>query len=132
MSVALYIVAEQTIPGFDAASVCGKALEKAQNRLDALARSHDLTPVSDFISIDPDEAADFLEGEGIDDVEIPAEQWFDAADGLKTIQGLLGAVRADPAKLKNADRVLEDLEAIEKVLLAADEQGVRFHLAVDF
>jgi hypothetical protein len=134
MSVALYVVTEKGLPGFDASSVCGKALETAQNQLDALAKQLGLTPLTDFISVDPEEAADFLEGEGIDDVIIPAEQWYDADDGLKTVQGLLAALREEPGRLKKVktERVVEDLDAIEKMLLAARKLRVRFHLAVDF
>jgi hypothetical protein len=45
MGVALYVALEQEVPGFDAASVCGKRLEKAQARLDGIAKNG-LTPLT--------------------------------------------------------------------------------------
>ena len=61
-------------------------------------------------------------------LEIPPEQWFDPNEGLRTVRGLLDYLRRHPV----APDVAEDLEAMEQVLTAAAEQGVRFHLAVDF
>ncbi len=129
MSVALYIALEKPIPGFDASSVCGKSLEKAHARLDGIARERGLTPLGDFLSTDPEDVRAFFGAEGL---QLPAEQWFDPAEGLRTIRGLLSYLRENPAGVNPARRVREDLEAAEAVLLAAAEHGVRFHLAVDF
>jgi hypothetical protein len=65
-------------------------------------------------------------------LEIPAEQWFEPAEGLMTVRGLLNHLRADPSGVRNIERVISDLEATEQVLVAAADQGVCFHLAVDF
>lgn len=136
MGAALYISLEKPVAGFDTTSISGKALEKAQAQLDGFARKLGLTPLADFISTDPEEAAAFLEDEGgiPEGLTIPAEEWFDASDGLRTVQGLLDVIRRDPERLRNVivDHVRVDLEAAEAILAAAKDAGVRFHLAVDF
>jgi hypothetical protein len=44
----------------------------------------------------------------------------------------LSYVRDHPAGVYQAQGVSDDLEATEEVLVAAEEQNVRFHLAIDF
>jgi hypothetical protein len=134
MGVALYVVLEREVAGFDASSVCGKFLAKAQSRLDGIARRHGLTPLTDLISTNPEEATALLGGEGgvPEGVELPAEQWFDPAEGPRAVRGLLDHIRAEPSAVPNSRRVVADLEATEQVLAAAAVQGIRFHLAVDF
>lgn len=64
MGVALYVALEKPLLGFDASSVDGKALTRAQERLDGIARRKGLTPLEDFFSSDPDEVRALLEDEG--------------------------------------------------------------------
>ena len=134
MSVALYVALEKEIPEFDASSVCGKLLAKAQKKLDGIAQRIGLRPLEDFISTDPEEIRGLLEDvDGVPDgLEIPAEQWFKASDGLKTVRGLLEHLRDDPAGIRDVRGVINDLEATEQVLAVAAKKRIRFHLAVDF
>jgi hypothetical protein len=134
MSVALYVALEKEVPGFDASSVCGKRLEKAQARLDGIAKENGLTPLGDFISMAPEDVRAFYEDMGgmPERWEPPAEEWFDPADGLRTVRGLLSYLRDNLASVKQARGVCDDLEAAAEVLAAAKEHGVRFHLAIDF
>jgi hypothetical protein len=134
MSVALYVALEKEVPGFDASSVCGKLLAKAQESLDAIARRQGLTPLEDFIRAAPEDLLAFLEDSGgvPEGVEMPAEDWFAPSEGLKTVRGLLRHLRHDPSAVRHAEEVCDDLEAAGRVLAAAAQQGVRFHLAVDF
>ena len=134
MGVALYVALEKEIPGFDASSVCGKCLEKVQSRLDGIAKEHGLTPLGDFISVAPEDVLAFFEDEGEmpEGLEPPAAEWFDAAEGLRTVRGLLAYVRENPSSVNQARGVCDDLEAAEEVLVAAKKRKVRFHLAIDF
>ena len=111
MGVALYIALEKEIPGFDASSVCGKHLEKAQERLDGIAKELGLTPLGDFISMAPEDVLDFFEGEGgmPEGHEPPAEEWFDPAEGLRTVRGLLSHLREHPASVKQARGVSDEI-----------------------
>jgi hypothetical protein len=125
MGAALYIVLEKTIPGFDA-MIDGKMLSQAEEQLANAARSLHVRPLMEFFSISADEAADFL-GDDVGDIDIPAAQWFQAEEGLRTVDPLLAETDLDPG-LKAAK---DDLLACQRVLREAQKHGVRWHLAID-
>jgi hypothetical protein len=70
-----------------------------------------------------------LKEEGFDPgkMRLPPEQWFPAADGLKTVRGIVGHVAANLNSFKQPNPILRDLKAAETLLAAADTAGVRFH-----
>jgi hypothetical protein len=133
MSVAWYIVLERKISGFDH-DVDGKALSGAGKVLDALAGDAGVQPLMDFFSASPEELAGFSEDQGIDlkekAIKLPPEKWFSADEGLKTVRALIQAV--DNGKTEHADKILDDLKEFKKVLEVARNNGVGWHLAVDF
>jgi hypothetical protein len=65
------------------------------------------------------------------------EEWFDPAEGLRLVQGLLDHLGNDPRALRRLEKgdtvearwLLEDLEEAAKILRAAEGEGVRFHFA---
>ena len=132
MSVALYIVAEQEVPGLDT-SVNGKALGRS-NQLDGLAERAGVRPLMEFYSISPEEAAAFLEDAGGEGPKegFPAEQWFPAEDGLATVRGLLAYLAAFPRAVANKGAIVSDLQEFEDVLSRLATAGIRWHLAVDY
>jgi len=130
MGAALFIVLQREAKGVDASSVGGNFLSRNLEVLDALANKLKVQALGDFISINPEEASEFLEGEGVnaDGLSLPSEKWFEPGEGLRTVRALLSAqqsAQADP-------RLLEDLKSCEQVLTAAEHAGVNFHFAVDF
>ncbi len=133
MSVALFIVLERHIAGFDP-GVSGKALGRARAQLDALAEVAGVKPLMEFYSASPEVLFKFAQSEGVaieeNEGPIPPERWFLAEDGLVTIRGLKDAAKAE--KIENLGRILADLDEIERVLETAKENGVRWHLVVDF
>ena len=126
MGAALYIALEQDIPGVDN-MIDGKMLFRAETTLAETARRLGVRPLMDFISVSPNELADLFDEEE-EGVEFPTEQWFAAAEGLQTIEALLGEVELT-AETRAAQ---EDLLGFQRVLRAAQQQGVRWHLAADF
>ena len=72
MSAAHFIVLEREIEGLVSA-MDGKSLSNEIESLDAAARELGVRPLSKFFSADPEEAAEFMEGEGIDTagIELP-------------------------------------------------------------
>src|SRR2546428_6942340 len=90
MGAAYFIVLEKKIDGLDI-GMDGKGLSRHIESLDDAARQLGVRSLSEFISADPAQAADFLEGEGMDtdDIELPPLQNFAAQDGLATIKALL-------------------------------------------
>ena len=132
MGAELFIVLEREIPDFDA-YVNGRRLSQAEPQLDAFAAELDVTPLMNFFSQNPQEALDLMGDFGAEagDIELPDETWFDAAEGLRTVQALIGRLRQNPNLCQNAADVVSDLEEFKAVLSRARDEGVRWHLAVD-
>jgi len=126
MGSGTYIVLEKKIPDLDT-MVDGKTLSRAEENLTNTAQRLGVRPLMDFFSCNPDEAADFLKGEGVTDVEIPGEQWFSAEEGLKTVQTLLSVIDASPELMDTKT----DLLGFQRILKEAQKHGVKWHLAID-
>lgn len=127
MGAAYFIVLESKIDGLDT-GMDGKSLSQHIDALDQAARDLGVRPLSEYFSIAPDEAADFMEGEGMDaaDMELPPLQQFTAEDGLTTVRALAAHSTA------RADGVAEDLRECERILGIAAQHGVGWHFEVDF
>ena len=119
------------MPGIDASSVDGKFLSRNLDWLDEVARQLNVPSVSTLISVNPQEASAFFEGEGGDPADLPilAEEWFDASEGLRTIDALLDHVESSRP---DDQHLLRDLIACKRVLDRMCKENVRFHFAVDF
>ena len=126
MGAAYFIVLENKIDGLDT-TMDGKSLSRHVEALDAAARQLGVRPLSEFFSVDPEQAAEFLQDEGMDvgDVEIPTLKQFSAQEGLATVKALLSRppVHVD---------VLPDLRECERILNVAAQQGVAWHFEMDF
>ena len=127
MGAAYFIVLERRIDGLDT-GMDGKSLSRHIEALDAAARQLGVRPLSEFFSIAPEQATDFMGGEGMDvsGLELPPFQQFTPAEGLATVQALV----AHPAG--GVDGVAQDLRECERILTAAAQHGVSWHLEVDF
>jgi hypothetical protein len=123
---ALYIVLEHEIPGFDT-YVNGHTLSRMERQLATVAERCAVQPLMEFFSTNAAEVADLLGVEETGDLEIPEEQWYPPAEGLRTVQALLREVENSP---EIADAKADLLE-FEGVLQQAQEKGIRWHLAVD-
>jgi len=121
MGAAYYIVLDHEIEGLDS-MIDGKALSRHMESLDAAADQLGVRRLTEFFSIDPEEAAEFLSE--VEDIKMPTLQQFSAEEGLATVRALLTRPEARPA--------LQDLQECERVLKAAAEHGVKWHLAVDY
>jgi hypothetical protein len=104
----------------------GKSLSRHIESLDEAARELGVRPLSDFVSIDPEQVADFLDDEGEEGFDMPALRQFKAEEGLATVR----ALAAHPAA--QAKGVAEDLRDCERILGAAAQNGVGWHFEVDF
>jgi hypothetical protein len=88
LSVAYYVVFEKEIPGFDP-SVNGKAAAGAADLLDALAKRRSVPTLMSYFSVSAEEVAALAADHGLDPGQAPAEKWFSAEDGLKTIDAII-------------------------------------------
>ncbi len=127
MSAAYFIVLEREIEGLDTA-MDGNSLSRKVESLDAAARELGVRPLSEFFSADPEQAAEFMESEGIDaaGVELPPLQQFSAQDGLTTVRALLSHSMASD------EQVGADLQECDRILSAAARHGVDWHFDIDF
>lgn len=133
MGLGWYVVLERELPGVAINKDGGKALIHHQHELDELAERLELLPLSDLVSVRPQAVAAYLQQQGLDpdEIPIPDEEWHDAAEGLKTVRGLLEHLRKEPAAVPNSSRVVQDLQGIEKALIVAEREKALFHLASD-
>ena len=110
--------------------VDGKMLSKNLEWLDAQAKQLKVTPLMEFHSVNPDELAGFYEAEEIDLPDnLPEEKWFEAEEGLKSINAFINVLETGhPEK----SCILVDLKNFSKLLSVAAEKNVRWHIAADF
>ena len=132
MSLALYIVPERKIAGFDS-FVSGKALGHCEH-LARLAGQAGVRPLTEFFSQDPAEAAAFLEDQGIELPAggLPAEPWFSPEHGLASVRGLLDYLAAHPEASSDAPALVADLKEVEEALARLAAEGIGWRLAMDF
>ena len=133
MGVTCFVVLERKIDGLET-MMDGKCLARAAEALDAIAPQLGVRPVSEFISADPKQVAEFLKGEGVDvdDTELPTMQQFPAEEGLVTVRALMAHVQSQPQNLMQADGVVQELRECERILSAAAQHGVGWHFKIDF
>lgn len=98
--------------------------------LDALAEERGVPTLSSFAD-DREPPPDF-DGypEELAEAIGPWTAWFSPTDGLRCVEGLLGALE-DPrarALLAGVETVIDDLDALQDVLLVAKKRKVRFRL----
>jgi hypothetical protein len=133
MSTALYIVPERDTSDIDC-SVSGKALGSVDDTVIDKLCEHAGTPsLYEFSSHNPEETAALLEelGEEVPD-DLPETHWFDANEGLTTVQNLMLYLDSGQEKLKNRRDLIEDLKGFERVLSQLAEHDIRWYLAIDF
>lgn len=129
MGLAWYVTLNKPLKDPDpATSISGKALAHNDEPLESLAKSLNVRPLTDFVSVSADDVDDIL-GDDAPDVEIE-ESWFEPADGLRTVRALSQDLRK-ATKLDQPDHVAKDLAALERILMAAEEKKAKFHLSVD-
>ena len=131
MAQAIIVTVEKEVPELQAYRKLGtgKALARESNRLDSAARRRGVSPLTSLLSESPEALAAQLREQGLDParMRLPAEQWFTAADGLKTVRALAEYVHANLNDFKQPNPILRDLKAAETLLAAAETAGVRFH-----
>ena len=121
MGVAYFIVLERKIDGLDT-SMDGKRLAKEIDSLDGTARVLGVLPPSDFVSIDPEQASEFVDVD-IHEIKLPPLKQFSAEDGLATVRSLMSRPEAQAA--------IEDLKDCERILSTAAKHGVGWHFEID-
>jgi glycine/D-amino acid oxidase-like deaminating enzyme len=132
MALAFVVTLEKHLPEAQQAyakAANGKALGREAERLDTAARRAGVGAITSLLSESRAALEAQLREEGFDPAKmrLPAEQWFDPAEGLKTVRGLIADVTANLNNFKQPNPILRDLKAAEALLVAAQGAGVRFH-----
>jgi hypothetical protein len=135
MAASLYIVVEGEDPGFDI-FVNGRAMAHNEDILERLAGRLKVRPLLEFFSADQNSMASLLE-QGIANPDwarhLPKPQWFDAPDGLRTVQALIDFLTESPAALgSETPPVVAELREYERVLQKTSSYGLRWHVAVSW
>ncbi|HEX3357389.1 MAG TPA: hypothetical protein VHS31_10500 [Tepidisphaeraceae bacterium] len=132
MAQAIAISLEKELPDASATYAkagSGKALAREMDRLDLAARTCKVTVITSLLSESQAALIEQMKSEGFDPskMRLPPEQWFPAADGLKTVRALAEHVAANLNNFKQPNPLIRDLKAAEALLTAADAAGVKFH-----
>lgn len=127
MALSFSVWFKKEIKGFGQLGGDTVAIEPALRALDKLAKQCKVTPLSDLVSANPDEMAETLD---LDAADLAKEEWFNVADGLKTVRALMAELRSTPTAVKNAEAVLEDLACLEEDLAKGAAAKVKFHFAI--
>ena len=135
MAASIYIVVEGEDPGFDI-FVNGRSLARNEDALERLAIRLGVRPLIEFFSADENSMALLIE-EGAGNPELlrslPPPQWYTGADGLATVEAMLGALGEDPLQLgSEGTQVIAELEEYARVLKKTQERGLRWHVAVSW
>lgn len=131
----MYIVVEGEDPGYDI-FVNGRALARNEDALERLALRLGTRPLIEFFSADENSMSLLIEeGAGNPDLiqRLPPPQWYEAEDGLASVEALLHALRDDPQQLGTEGAgVVAELDEYARVLRRAAQAGDRWHLAVSW
>jgi hypothetical protein len=131
VSQAFIITFEKELPARPAEvkGASGKALAREEARLDYAARCKNVPAITSLLSESQARLIEQLTADGFDPAKmrLPPEQWFAAADGLRTVRALIDYVSEKLNDFKQPNPILRDLRGAEATLAAADAAGVRFH-----
>ncbi len=135
MALAFVVTLERELADGGAAALAyakagnGKALAREAERLDFAARRAGVAALTSLLSESQAALAEQLRAQGFDPAKmrLAPEVWFAAADGLKTVRGLIADVSGHLNDFKQPNPILRDLRAAEGLLVAAEGAGVRFH-----
>jgi hypothetical protein len=129
MSVAYYIVLDNTEPGFDT-FVNGKSIANEKEKIDAICGKLGIQKLDDFISMSEDDISDML-GEDINLPESGGEQWFSADDGIAFVTTLITHIETNPKDVMNAENVLSDFGEYAEIFKKTKNIGAKWHLNLD-
>ncbi len=133
MGRGMFVVFEVPLAGLGGAvGSAGKSLLRHLDELERLAIAAQAPSLGSFLSANPDAMAACAENEGVDldTAQLPPEEWFSPAEGLRAVIALRAQLQKDPQLSRNTV-LREELSALERVLAAAQECKVRFHLATE-
>jgi hypothetical protein len=134
LSLGFVIVLERDIDGVEPRNLDGRTLASKRHTLDSLAHEHDLPGLGEFVAFSQQEAEALAEDMRFDAPTVGHQsgRWFPSADGLEVVRAILTSLNEDAEDVEDAGAIVTQLEFMETVLAAAEGQGVRFRLSLDY
>jgi hypothetical protein len=129
MGISLNVAFDKEVSPFGKLGGDHTALGAGGRRLDKLAAARGLATLGQFLSMDPNEAAE-LSGLDPGELGLPPLRWFDPASGRAAVGALAGLLRDNPQAVPKAAAILADLEQVAKELAAAQQRKARFHFCL--
>jgi hypothetical protein len=129
MGMSFSVAFNKKVAPYDKLGADHVAVGDSLERLDKVAKKHKLAMLSEFHSIDPEEAAEMFDLDP-EEMGLPPLQWFNPEKGLAAVRGLITLLREDPQAIPKSSAILKDLEEIVLELLAASKQKAKFHFAL--
>ena len=132
MALAFVVTLEKELPEAQPAyakTKSGKEIAREADRVDTAARRKGVAQPTSLLSESHARLIEQMKAEGFDPskMRLPPEQWYPAAEGLKTVRGLTEHITANLNDFKQPNPILRDLKASEALLVAAEAAGVQFH-----
>lgn len=133
MSGAYYIVLDVPDPGFDT-YVNGKFLAHHSSALNKICQKIGLRKFDDYVSQALEDARIMIEEHGgdPDSIDIPDEKWFSVEEGIEFVTRLSSHIEAHSDSIKDAEKILSDLQEYSQVLEQCKRIQAKWHLDVDF
>ena len=137
MSGALLIAANKPSAQPKLDGFFGLELSNASKPLDRLAKKLGVAPLTSFVSVDEEDqemVAEFAEEAGADISGWKAEpvKWFEASDGLKTVQALLDRLNADPKAVRKGPAIVVELTELQAALTVIAKKKARWRFWIDY
>jgi hypothetical protein len=115
----------------------GLALSRADKALSRLAKELGVLPLSSFVSVDVEDQEMLAElaqesGADLSDWKPEPVQWFDPADGLKTVQALITRLTTDEKAVKKRTAILEELTELQEALVEIGKKKAQWRFWIDY
>ena len=135
MGLNLYVALDPPVPGLNPNANDRTVLAKSSKAIDTLARSIGIAPLSAFYSYGLETLADIADDETIEQMRASGHvpTWYIPQAGLDTVRALRDRLH-DPAVGSAFDvaQAVRELEDLERILMEADKNGVKFRLFTAF
>ena len=134
MPLALIVTLEKELPDAQSAYTkagMGKALARELDKIDYAARCVKVQQPSSLLSESQAALIQQMKDEGFDPskMRLPPENFYPAAEGLKTIRALHQYVSENLNNFKQPNPIRRDLKSAESLLAEAEKSVVRFHFS---
>ena len=134
MALTFILVLERDVAGCEPRGFDGRRLARVRHALDGIAHDQDLRGLGEFVAFSQREAETLAEDMKFDAPTVGGQtgRWFRAADGLEVVQAIRKFLLEHPDELDEIPELTEALGSMETMLAAAEEEGVRFRLSLDY